>query len=250
MDIDDYLLLSGIQHYAFCPRQWALIHLECQWVENECTVMGSIVHERAHNGSIRERRGDLLVVRGLRVVSHELKLVGVCDVVEFCQVKEEQIQATGEAQAAIAVSLDLQTSNQEMEETNQGVHLFGEEGLYVPFPVEYKKGHQKMGDEDRLQLCAQAMALEEMYFCKLKHGFLYYHDERHREDVALTDELRNRVRQIASRMWNDYHTHRIPQARASARCKRCSLLDACQPALSADVSVSAYIAKACKEQLT
>ena len=83
MDRDDYLMMSGIQHFSFCRRQWALIHLEQQWSENLRTVEGHLLHERCHDDSLREKRGDLLIVRGMRVVSHRLRLSGICDIVEF-----------------------------------------------------------------------------------------------------------------------------------------------------------------------
>lgn len=130
MDADDYLLMSGIQHFCFCRRQWALIHLEQQWTENLRTVERQLLHERCHDDSLREKRGDLLTVRGMRVISHRLRLAGACDVVEF-------------------------------RAGPDGVPLQGQEGRWLPMPVEYKHGTPKENDADRLQLCAQAMALEE-----------------------------------------------------------------------------------------
>mgnify|MGYP000434037405 CR=1 FL=1 len=109
---DEYLALSGIQHYAFCPRQWALIHLEQQWSENVLTMQGSLMHERAHDEFSREKRGNMLVVRGLGVHSRNLGLSGKCDVVEF-------------------------------RRSSEGVPLAGEEGLWLPIPVEYKHGKAK-----------------------------------------------------------------------------------------------------------
>ncbi len=132
MDPDNYLPISSIQHFCFCRRQWALIHLEQQWAENLRTSEGRLLHERCHNETLHEKRGDLLTVRGLRVVSHRLRLSGVCDVVEFCASPE-------------------------------GVSLEEYPGLWHPLPVEYKHGSPKTGDADRLQLCAEAMALEECW---------------------------------------------------------------------------------------
>ena len=80
---DDYLLMSGIQHFCFCRRQWALIHLEQQWSENLRTAEGRLEHTRCHDTAQTERRGDLLITRGMKVVSHRLRLSGDCDVVEF-----------------------------------------------------------------------------------------------------------------------------------------------------------------------
>jgi CRISPR-associated exonuclease Cas4 len=122
-DESDYLLISGIQHFTFCRRQWALIHIESAWKENYFTASGALVHTRAHNASLSEKRGDLIVARAMPVVSHTLGIRGVCDVIEF-------------------------------RRDSGGVALFGREGLWIPFPVEYKRGRPKTHDADRLQLCA------------------------------------------------------------------------------------------------
>ncbi len=126
---DEFLQLSGLQHYAYCPRQWALIALEDQWAENVRTVEGNQLHERAHDADLRGRRGDLLTVRGLSIRSRTLGVSGQCDVVEF-------------------------------RRDPNGVPLHGEEGLWLPAPVEYKRGRPKPHDADRLQLCCQALCLE------------------------------------------------------------------------------------------
>ena len=131
MNPDDYLQMSGIQHFCFCRRQWALAYMEQQWAENLRTAAGRLLHERCHDDSLREKRGDLITVRDLRVVSHRLRLAGNCDVVEFRAAPD-------------------------------GVALQGYDGLWQPLPVEYKRGAPKASDADRLQVCAQAMALEEM----------------------------------------------------------------------------------------
>ncbi len=109
---DDFLQLSGLQHFAFCRRQWALIHIENQWQENLRTVEGDLFHERAHDEQQRERRGDTLILRGLSVFSASLGLSGKCDVTEF-------------------------------HRDPRGVSLQGEEGLWLPFPVEYKRALRK-----------------------------------------------------------------------------------------------------------
>ena len=128
---EEFLSLSGVQHFAFCRRQWALIHIEQAWADNALTMQGSVMHDRAHDDEVREHRGDKVIVRGLRVHSAELGLSGVCDIVEFHRC------ATGHP-------------------------LSGEDGLWRAVPIEYKRGKSKSGNEDRLQLCAQAACLEEM----------------------------------------------------------------------------------------
>ena len=137
----DFLLLSGIQHFAFCRRQWALIHIEDQWAENERTVGGELLHEKAHDERQRERRGDVLITRNMRVFSPSLGVSGSCDVVEFRKAPD-------------------------------GVPLMGETGLWKPYPVEYKHGAPRGDTANELQLCAQAMCLEEMLCCEIGEGAL------------------------------------------------------------------------------
>lgn len=157
---EDYLPLSGLQHFVFCRRQWALIHIEQQWSENLLTVDGTLMHKNAHDQERREKRGDLLVVRGMPAFSAGLGISGQCDVVEF-------------------------------RKSPEGVSLRGQEGLWQPFPVEYKRGRPKEHQADELQLCAQAMCLEEMLCCAIPAGALYYGEPRRRTEVTFTEELRD-----------------------------------------------------------
>lgn len=128
---EDYLMLSGLQHFHFCRRQWALIHIEQQWEENVRTVDGTLMHQRAHNSQLQESRGDLLIIRGMSIFSPSLGVSGQCDVVEF-------------------------------HRDPSGVSLHGREGTWKPYPIEYKRGRPKENQADALQLCGQAMCLEEM----------------------------------------------------------------------------------------
>ena len=150
---DDYLLLSGIQHFAFCRRQWALIHIEQQWEENIRTFEGRVLHENAHNSELREKRGDVLTIRAMKVVSRSMGISGECDVVEF-------------------------------HRSENGVPLQGQKGLFCVIPVEYKRGVPKKHDADELQLTAQAMCLEEMLFTRIERGFLYYGETRRRVEIG------------------------------------------------------------------
>ncbi|NBJ65774.1 CRISPR-associated protein Cas4 [Adlercreutzia caecimuris] len=208
-DDDELLPLSGIQHYSFCPRQWALIHMAQEWAENALTVQGGIVHKRAHDASLRERRGDTIELRSVNVCSRRLGLVGQCDVVEFTQ-------------------------------TESGVTLAGEEGLWSVFPIEYKRGHRKSIDADRLQLCAQAMALEEMLCCEIGEACLYYHETRSRERVILDSALREETRRCAREMHRLFSRKHIPRARSRPSCRSCSIKDVCLPATAKRESVSGY----------
>lgn len=207
---EDCLMISGLQHFRFCRRQWALIHLEQQWAENLRTVEGKFLHERAHNEQLQERRGDLLTVCGLRVQSLTLGLSGICDVVEFRQ-------------------------------DARGVPLSGKEGQWLPYPVEYKRGVPKQDGCDELQLCAQAMCIEEMLCCEIPEGALYYGEPRRRLRVSLTKELREEVRSDAAQMHALYRRGHTPRVRRTKSCNACSLKELCLPGLQKSGSVRDYL---------
>lgn len=206
----DPLMLSGIQHFAYCPRQWALIHIEQQWRENDRTADGRIFHDNAHEGLSHELRGDTLIMRGLRVFSERLEVSGNCDVVEF-------------------------------HRDPAGVTLPGYEGAWMPYPIEYKRGKPKENDADRLQLCAQAICLEEMLLCSIPEGSLYYGETRRRERVSLDADLREKVLNMLEQMRKYYHSGHTPKARQNKGCNACSLRDVCLPRISKLTDVSSYI---------
>lgn len=209
-DEDEFLALSGIQHFSFCRRQWALIHLEQAWAENVLTAEGDLMHRRAHDEKLRERRGDTILVRGLAVHSRILGLAGVCDVVEF-------------------------------HADDQGHSLAGEDGLWRAVPIEYKHGCTKVSDADRLQLCAQAMCLEEMLACDVPSGCLYYGKTRSREQVVFDDALRKKVSMTAGDMHDLYSRRRTPKVKPFAACRSCSLAELCIPKVTNCATVEAYI---------
>ena len=206
---DDFLQLSGIQHFCFCRRQWALIHIEQQWQENLKTVEGHIVHERCHDDGFIEKRGDLLVARGLRVFSHTLGVTGQCDVVEF-------------------------------QKNTEGCYLQGHSGTWRPYPIEYKRGKSKLIDADRLQLCCQAMCLEEMLSIMVNQGALYYNETRRREVVDFTDELRQKVKDMLREMHIYYDRAYTPKVKPKTGCRSCSLQDICLPVLCKKDDVTGY----------
>lgn len=207
---DDYLPMSGIQHFCFCRRQWALIHLEQQWAENLRTAEGRLEHSRCHDTRQTERRGDQLIVRGMKVVSHRLRLSGDCDVVEF-------------------------------RADPEGVPLQGVEGRWQPMPVEYKHGRAKENDADRLQLCAQAMALEEMLVCEVPEGEIFYEETRQREHVSLTPELRSTAQTMADEMNRLFARGYTPKSKPGKHCNACSLKELCLPALYQQADPAAYL---------
>ncbi|MFR4852107.1 MAG: CRISPR-associated protein Cas4 [Butyricicoccus sp.] len=204
-----------MQHFAFCRRQWALIHVEHQWAENYRTVDGSILHEKAHGGGT-ESRGDLRIVRAMRIHSTVLGVSGECDVVEF-------------------------------HRSENGVALQGRDGLWSPFPVEYKRGKPKPHDADKLQLCAQAMCLEEMLCCQISDGALFYGEPRRRTPVEFTAELRQRVRDSLAEMHDYLRRGCTPKVKPQKGCSACSLKELCLPKLMKAKSVSGYLKGAMEE---
>ncbi|WP_427182379.1 CRISPR-associated protein Cas4 [Paenibacillus sp. TC-CSREp1] len=207
---EDYLLLSGIQHFNFCRRQWALIHIEQQWEDNVRTIEGDHLHRKADEPLIREKRGDKLIVRALLVQSRSLGITGICDVVEFIR-------------------------------DPQGVPLRGEEGLYLPFPVEYKRGKPKRNDSDHSQLVAQVMCLEEMLVCEIHRAYFYYDEIKHRVEVVITEADRERVRSSIQEMRHYFERNHTPKAKAGPHCQSCSLINICVPDILNKRSVSSYI---------
>lgn len=213
---EDYLMISGLEHFAFCRRQWALIHIEQQWAENSRTVDGAILHEKAHNPDLREKRGELMITRGIRVFSAELGISGECDVLEF-------------------------------HKSDNGISLQGYEGLWRPYPVEYKRGTPATGEGNALQLCAQAMCLEEMLCCEIKDGALFYGEIRRRDNVQFTEELRQRVKDYLKEMHDYYKREYTPKVKTGKSCNACSLKEICVPKLSKAKSVKAYLQKKMEE---
>ena len=209
---EDYLQISGLQHFRFCRRQWALIHIEQQWAENLRTTEGHIIHERAHDSSLREKRGDMLICRDMRVFSPALGISGNCDIVEF--IRDEN-----------------------------GVNITGTVGKYLPYPVEYKHGSPREDTANHLQLCAQAMCLEEMLCCDIPNGALYYHEIRRREQVDFTEELRNEVKTTLLEMHELYNRRFTPKVNPGKHCNACSLKDICIPKIMNKKPVKTYIAE-------
>lgn len=215
---EDYLMLSGIQHFSFCRRQWALIHIEQQWNENLRTVEGNIFHKKAHDGYSSEKRQDVIISRGMPVFSPALGISGVCDIVEFYR------------------------------DDKKGISLHGREGRYLVYPVEYKKGQPKEDEADILQLAAQAMCLEEMLECEIEKGYLYYGEIRRRIEVRLDEDIRQQVRDTFEEMHHYYERRYTPKVKRTKACNACSLKDLCLPKLMKERSVKEYISKRIEEE--
>ena len=191
---DDLLPLSGIQHFAYCERQWGLIHVENQWVENLRTAEGRLLHQRVDDPYFMESRGDVKTVRSVPLLSKTLGLYGVADIIE------------------------LHREAGDVSSTKYSI-------------VEYKRGKPKPDDRDEVQLCAQAICLEEMLGITLNYGYIYYGETKHRHRVEFDEVLRSKVKALAEKMHLLY-THEItPRAVKGKRCKNCSMKDICLPKL-------------------
>ena len=213
---EDFLQLSGLQHFKFCRRRWALIHIENQWEENYRTIDGAILHQNAHDTEFLESRGDRFITRGVSIYSAELGVSGQCDVLEY-------------------------------HRGNAGIPIAGKDGLWQPFPVEYKRGKPREDTGDALQLCGQAMCLETMLCCDIPEGALYYGEIRRRERVAFTPELRTQVRQMLEQMHDLYQRGYTPKVKPTKSCNACSMKELCLPKLMKNRSVSAYLKAAMEE---
>lgn len=211
---DRMLQLSGIQHYVFCPRQWALIHIERQWSDNLLTAEGSLLHANVDNPFARETNGSpVITLRGFRLASATLGLSGVADAVELHP-----------APGAPADKAALLGSK-----------------MFEAVPVEYKRGRRKADDCDRMQVAAQAMIIEEMLGIHISRGAIFYWEERRREYFDITNAIRDTVLGTAHAMHRIFDSHTLPPADKKRSCRACSLVDVCMPSVSGK-SASRYIA--------
>jgi len=209
---DALLPLSGLQHIYFCERQCALIHVEQVWAENLHTAEGRIMHEHVDEGGSGSR-GDLKIARSLPLRSLQLGLVGKADVVEF----HRETDAKGKA-------------------------------LWRPFPVEYKRGKPKKDNCDKIQLCAQAICLEEMLDCNVPEGALYYGKPHRRLEVSFNEELRRETEQTANRLQSLIRSGKTPSANYEKKCDSCSLLELCMPKVTgAPKTVAKYLSRMFEE---
>lgn len=212
---DDLLPISALQHLLFCERQCALIHVEGLWAENDLTVEGGHLHRRVHIGPDESRPG-VRITRSLPLRSFRLGLVGQADVVEFCQPDRG---GEGAQDPDVADSCE-------------------------PFPVEYKRGRPKSHNADEVQLCAQALCLEEMLGVEVPTGALFYGRNRRRTDVAFDAALRSLTERSARRLHELTQSGHTPRVARQPKCDRCSLLDLCLPdATGENSSIDGYMAR-------
>ena len=220
-DDDQMLMLSGIQHYMFCPRQWALIHVEQQWADNRLTAEGEALHKNVDNPSYRQKNGDTITLRGVHIASHALGLYGVCDAIEL---------------------LPSETKDNAIKHPKYS-------GYWRLYPVEYKRGHRKPDERDAVQLTAQVMCLEEMYEIQIPEAALFYYETRRREVVTIDEPLRHLTRELSEAMHKTFDNGITPQVVPQQGCKNCSLIDICSPALAKKTTVAYYLKKSFNEEI-
>lgn len=202
---EEFLQLSALQHFVFCKRQCALIHIEQMWFENFLTAEGRIIHENVHKEHV-ENLDCIKIVRGMALHSFELGLSGKADVVELHKTKNY--------------------------------------GKWKPFPIEYKRGKPKMDDSDKVQLCAQALCLEEMMKVEINDGALFYGKTRHRLNVIFDDLLRQKTKETAIKLHIFIDEGKTSLPVYSSKCKSCSFIDECLPkAMSRKTSIQEYLLK-------
>ncbi|PKZ15166.1 CRISPR-associated protein Cas4 [Anaerococcus octavius] len=198
---DDYLMLSGIQHFYFCKRQWALIHIEQAWSDNSFTAEGNELHEITDDPYLKEKRKNIIISRAIPVSSKDLGLSGILDTVEFIK-------------------------------SDKGIEIANKKGLWMPNVVEYKRGKAKKDNRDAVQVAAQVMCLEEKYNIQIESADLFYFSTKKRETIAITDQLKDEVRAIAAQMHTIYENKLTPDAEYFKNCTMCSLYDLCMPRLT------------------
>lgn len=221
-DDENMLMLSGIQHFMFCPRQWGLIHLSQEWEDNSLTTEGKLLHKRVDAPFYRQKNGDIITLRSVHVASHSLGLYGITDAIEL-------------------------TPSDSSINTIRHPHY---PGYWNVLPVEYKRGKQKPNRCDEVQLAAQVMCLEEMYQIQLDYGALYYHEVRRRDVIYVNEELRELTKKCADKMHDIFSSMQIPKSVYSPHCKRCSLYDICLPLVCKKSQVSTYLKKYLYEKTT
>jgi len=195
-DENELIHLAALNQYAYCPRRCALIHIEQLWEENLFTAEGKVMHEKVDTAN-RESRGKIRIEYGVPLRSLRLGLIGKADVVEFHK---------------------------------------KDDGAWLPFPVEYKRGKPKLDDSDKVQLCAQAICLEEMLGGNIPSGAIFYGQTRRRMEVVFDNVLRMETEETAKKVHELIESGITPKAEYSAKCKKCSLLELCLPKVSRKAS--------------
>ena len=212
---DEMLMLSGIQHFVFCPRQWALIHIEQQWAENLLTAEGRVFHENVDNPGYRQKNGDVITLRSVALASKELGLTGFSDAIELLHTDDD----------------------------SNFIEHPRYPGHWMPLPVEYKRGKEKDDHCDEAQLTTQVLCLEEQYGITITQGALFYWKTRTRKYISIGDELRSFTKDCAKKMHEYMATGTVPDAEDLPRCWSCSLKDICMPDSGSNKRLNVYLNK-------
>lgn len=197
----DFIQINGIQHFVFCKRQWALIQLEQAWDENEDTILGQHIHRNVDDEYYHEKRKGRIYVRSMPIVSYDMMISGIADMVEY-------------------------------QKDSEGVNVSNYKGRWKPYVIEYKKGKPKRDDSDISQLVAQVMCIEEMASQRINESAIYYKSTNKRVIVDITDDRRDRVRSIVLEMHECIKNKQTPKAESCKKCQRCSLKELCVPRLT------------------
>jgi len=261
---DDLMPVSALSHLIFCERRAALLFIECIWEDNVFTIEGNQLHEKVHEEETVESRGDVRIARGLRLRSLRLGLTGIADVIEFhreevisgkCSVVSEMpenqssfTKVTEDKSAFSEVSNDKSAfRNFTLQSESEGgphsaIVLPGVSGFWRPFIVEYKRGRLRHEKSFEVQLCAQALCLEEMLNVSVTAGAVFYGKPRRRLDVTFTPQLRSETEAAAARLHELFRSGRTPPAVYEKKCESCSLMPRCLPkTMSGHRSIDKYI---------
>ena len=210
---EDMLMLSGIQHYMFCPRQWGLIHLSQEWEDNRLTAEGQLLHENVDNPFYRQKNGDVITLRSVHIASYKLGLYGIADAIELLPANSSENAITHNKYP----------------------------GFWHLYPIEYKRGNHKPDERDEVQLAAQVICLEEMYGINIEYGAFFYGEIRRREEIHIDEKLRALTFECANKMHNAWNRFYLPKANKKTQCKKCSLVNICLPELEQRPKVSDYL---------
>lgn len=213
---ENLIQISGIQHFLYCKRQWALFYIENLWEDNHLTIDGDKVHEKVHNTNIKETRKNKIIERGTYISSEKYKLTGQCDVIEYHK--------------------DI-----------NGINITNKEDKWKIIPIEYKHGNGESVDIDKYQLIAQILCLEEMFQTNIEYGYLYYKAANKKIKIENTNEIKSAVIKIIEEI-NDYTRKQYtPKVKKSKKCNNCSLYEKCNPKICSSKNVRKYLEEIIKE---
>jgi CRISPR-associated exonuclease Cas4 len=243
---DDLLPISALQHLEFCPRRCALVHVEGVWADNVQTAEGRSLHGRVHEAP-SETIGGVRIARGLRLASRKLGLYGIADVVEF-QPTDRRDECTfilpGNSQLPGGFSCGFTSATPAISDADaNALPPSNGEQRWIAYPVEYKRGRRKSEMSYCVQLCAQALCLEEMLGGMIPAGALYHGQSRRRQEIVFDDALRTRTWNRIGELHRLVQSGKLPPPVFGPKCKFCSLVGKCMPKLQPSQSAAGYVAR-------